>query len=315
MKQVKYGPGDVVVVRDEREILSILDREGTTDGLPFMPEMRRYCGRELTVKCRIGRFHIEGVGVRGIRNAFILKEARCHGESHNGCGRECYFIFKEAWLKESQRTQEAGNATGTTLQPEEVSGYWKQNGAPCQGQAAPLLRATYPLSAWDLRQYVDDIRYKTYTPYDIAAFLLLRLIKRWGAREDVWRFDMGRKSLQTLAAMSLRILRQNVEWFGEKWASRRPGDAPAMSAERTPAMKFEGSAPALKPGDLVEVKSRNEILPTLSPGGRHYGMGFHGCMWQYCGRRFKVHSKVSCLYDERFDKWVPRIKTPFCWKG
>ena len=41
--------GDVVEVRSAAEILATLDERGELDGLPFMPEMLRFCGRRLTV--------------------------------------------------------------------------------------------------------------------------------------------------------------------------------------------------------------------------------------------------------------------------
>ena len=40
-------PGEVVRVRSASEIFATLDDRGTLDGLPFMPEMLKYCGRTL----------------------------------------------------------------------------------------------------------------------------------------------------------------------------------------------------------------------------------------------------------------------------
>jgi hypothetical protein len=41
-----------VVVRSREEILATLDADGTLDGLPFMPEMLSWCGREHQVERR-----------------------------------------------------------------------------------------------------------------------------------------------------------------------------------------------------------------------------------------------------------------------
>ena len=41
--------GDLVEVRSEREILSTLDATGRLDGLPVMPEMLQYCGKQVRV--------------------------------------------------------------------------------------------------------------------------------------------------------------------------------------------------------------------------------------------------------------------------
>jgi hypothetical protein len=39
-------------VRDAAEILATLDEHATLDGLPFMPEMLRFCGRSFRVHRR-----------------------------------------------------------------------------------------------------------------------------------------------------------------------------------------------------------------------------------------------------------------------
>jgi hypothetical protein len=46
--------------------------------------------------------------------------------------------------------------------------------------------------------------------------------------------------------------------------------------------------PKLRAGDLVEVRSREEILATLDAGGRIEGMPLMPEMLKYCGRRLKV---------------------------
>ena len=41
----KLTVGDFVEVRSKEEILATLDSSGRLDGLPFMPQMFKYCGR------------------------------------------------------------------------------------------------------------------------------------------------------------------------------------------------------------------------------------------------------------------------------
>jgi len=45
----KLSVGDWVEVRSKVEILSTLDNNGQLDGMPFMPEMLRYCGQRFQV--------------------------------------------------------------------------------------------------------------------------------------------------------------------------------------------------------------------------------------------------------------------------
>ena len=41
--------GERVRVKNRQDILATLDQDGMLDRLPFMPEIRQYCGRECTV--------------------------------------------------------------------------------------------------------------------------------------------------------------------------------------------------------------------------------------------------------------------------
>ncbi|MEM3566191.1 MAG: hypothetical protein QXK18_04900 [Candidatus Bathyarchaeia archaeon] len=49
----------------------------------------------------------------------------------------------------------------------------------------------------------------------------------------------------------------------------------------------------LKPGEIVEVKSRGEILETLDFRGRNRGLQFMPEMLKYCGKRFRVSKRVN----------------------
>jgi len=50
-------------------------------------------------------------------------------------------------------------------------------------------------------------------------------------------------------------------------------------------------------GDLVEVRSKTEILATLDADGRLDGMPFMPEMLQYCGRRFRIHKRAHKTCD------------------
>jgi hypothetical protein len=56
----------------------------------------------------------------------------------------------------------------------------------------------------------------------------------------------------------------------------------------------------LRAGDLVEVRSKEEILATLDSNGRLDGMPFMPEMLQYCGRRFKVYKRAHKTCDTVF---------------
>ena len=64
------------------------------------------------------------------------------------------------------------------------------------------------------------------------------------------------------------------------------------------------SSPArdLKPGDLVRVRSKQQILQTLDVEHRLQGCFFMDEMWQYCGTQHKVLKRVDYFFDERAAK-------------
>jgi len=75
-----------------------------------------------------------------------------------------------------------------------------------------------------------------------------------------------------------------------------------------------GAAPAveeevlsLQPGDLVEVKSADEILRTLDQNGKLRGLAFLPNMKPFCGKRFRVFKRMETLYQEESGK-VRRLK-------
>jgi len=55
----------------------------------------------------------------------------------------------------------------------------------------------------------------------------------------------------------------------------------------------------LKPGDIVQIKSRNEIKNTLNRWNQLKGCTFMEEMWQYCGTQQQVFNRVERFLDER----------------
>lgn len=94
-----FDQGTKVTVRNLGEILELLDENGTYEGLPFMPEMEKFCGKCFTVHKSVKNIFIEGIGFRRIRNTVILDGVTCDGSAHGGCQRTCFILWKKAWLK------------------------------------------------------------------------------------------------------------------------------------------------------------------------------------------------------------------------
>ena len=94
-------PGDLVEVRSRAEIYATLDNRGKFEGLGFMPEMVKYCGKRFRVRKKVSMIALESTGeMRKLRSPTVFLEgAYCDGEFHYKCDRSCFCFWREAWLK------------------------------------------------------------------------------------------------------------------------------------------------------------------------------------------------------------------------
>jgi hypothetical protein len=54
----------------------------------------------------------------------------------------------------------------------------------------------------------------------------------------------------------------------------------------------------LQPGELVEVKSQQEVQATLDEHGRHRGLLWMPGMARFCGNTYRVHKRVETIMLE-----------------
>ena len=288
--------GEWVQVRSEAEILATLTREGKLDSLPFMPEMLKYCGQKLLVSKRADKtcdtISSSSTGLRRMRNAVHLADARCSGDAHDGCQAGCLLFWKEAWLERAdgaQSVRTSGAATSdvgarTNAEPsrkanctctrEMLTGTaWSMNECgdriyTCQ--ATELLRATSGLSWWHVAQYVRDVRFGNAT---LVQFVRAGFIGVFNKIQVLLR-----------RFVPTRFLIQD----GLKY--------PFIQGRLTKTPK---ELLDLQPGDLVEVKSKEEIVATLDTNSRNRGLLFDREMVSHCGRRARVLRRVNRIVDER----------------
>jgi hypothetical protein len=108
--------GELVEVKSEREILQVLDGNGATSGLAFLPEMWRYCGRRFRVFKRLDRLLLEdSKQIRRLKDTVLLEGVVCDGVGI-GCDRSCFYFWREAWL--SRAGEEAPEPGGDTMDAE-----------------------------------------------------------------------------------------------------------------------------------------------------------------------------------------------------
>jgi len=253
-------PGMIVEVRPWPEIAATLDEQGMLDGLPFMAEMVRFCGRRFTVSRRVERTCDEASGqMRRIRNTVFLEELRCDGSEHGGCQKACMLFWKEAWLTQVE-------ASGLSLAAEErkannvntcLYGHHLADGEYiCQ--ATELTRATSQLPIWDLRLYFRDLRAKTHSLPKLLRILSYAVFLR------LRRYLTGKSHM---------VLEGRL--------TTTPRDALH-----------------LQPGELIRVKSKKEITATLDRHGRNRGLAFTVEMVPFCGGTFRVLGRIEKMIHE-----------------
>jgi hypothetical protein len=285
--------GEIVEVRSKEEILATLDEHGELDSLPFMPEMLRFCGQRLKVYRRAVKFCDTKNWTRMHRldNAVHLEGARCDGQAHGGCQASCLLYWRESWLKRVGGAEAGGaaadpqaeTAAGACTEIMVMAATRADGGAAPPGeeryacQATELTRAGPDrLAWWDARQYVRDVRAGNARPLAMIRSVLVLLFNAFqaGSRRYLPRW--------------LRLIRG-----GEKF--------PFISGrlDKTPKQTLD-----LQPGDLVRVKTREQILATLDRTGRNRGLTFDGEMLRYCGQQARVLRRVNRIIEEPTGKML-----------
>jgi hypothetical protein len=274
--------GDLVEVRSAEEIRSTLDENGELDGLPFMPEMLAFCGRRLTIRKVAHKScdNISRTGIRRMEDAVHLSESRCDGSAHGGCENACSLYWKVQWLKRVdpddpvRPTPDAGHRVLLPLLVDKAQKEPFEDGQPRYScQATEMLRATpQRLLVKDLGQYKQDI-----TSGNVGVLAVLRsfLVAMFNRYQDLSRRFVPRP---------LRIR------GGLHWAVLDAG----VRSGRTPTVNLD-----LRPGELVRIKSREEIAATLDTNLLNRGMGFDAEMSRFCGRTARVKARATKCVDER----------------
>jgi hypothetical protein len=85
----------------------------------------------------------------------------------------------------------------------------------------------------------------------------------------------------------------------------------ASPLENEPASDILG----LQPGELVEVKSVEEIRRTLDTAGKNRGLGFMPEMWDYCGQRGRILKRVEKVCLENAPRTVRGMKNTVILEG
>lgn len=259
----RFARGDEVEVLSEGEIRATLDGAGEVDGLPFMPEMLRYCGRRFRVARRADRFCVEGIGDRTMDAAVFLEDVRCDGAAHDQCQRNCLIFWKEKWLRPANGPAKPAPVIAASPIPEASSPFKGENGV-YYCQSTQLVRATEApaksLSA-AIGLLLADLKHKEISKGRFAWMVGLALVNKA-------RAVFGYPPLGLLAGRA---------------AVRSKGDLD------------------LKSGDKVAVRPLTKIQESLDAAGKNYGLSFDPEMKFYRGT-YEVDQQVDRIILETTGK-------------
>lgn len=272
MSRKELRRGDHVVVKRPAEILATLDAKGDLDGLPFMPEMAAYCGRRFTVLARADKVcdSVNFSGSRRMPNSVLLDDLRCDGGGHDGCQAACRLFWKEEWLTrvEAEDAPEKGPVSErdraalverTSRHTSATTHVAGKAEVRYRCQATELPNCTAHLRTFDPRPYVREL-----TSGNVPLGRFLRVMARAVVEEP-------QKKLGVLPAVFLA--------------------GPAKKGDTFESLN-------LQVGELVRVKSKEEIAKTLDARGMNKGLRFDREMLPFCGQVFKVLQRVERFIDE-----------------
>ena len=303
--------GDWVEVRSKEAILQTLDSNGRLDGVPFMPEMFVFCGQRFRVFKSAHKtcdYSVEPYRCRNLAQTVHL-ETRCSGEAHGGCQAACLLYWKLAWLNpiengsdnatvpsrvgQNGEARKSSQSTGRT--EEDVWAHVKDpDGDPetptYQCQMTEIRSATTALAWWDIRQYLRD-----YFSGNVTLGRIFSGVAYW--------------IYYSFSEAGIGVGRP-MRWLYDKWNPhlggtpfpRKKGVIP--EGQPTPLLNL-----GLQPGELVRIKSQEEILLTVDTSNKNRGMYWDAELVPYCGKTFRVRSRVTRLIGERTGK-IQVMKNP-----
>ena len=266
-----FTSGDVVEVRSVDEIAATLDEHGSYENLPFTAEMRQFCGRRFRVFKRADKICIEtaySLDLRRLRDAVTLEEVRCDGSGHDGCRRMCMLFWKERWLKPAPAAIPEPPIDWTSI----LASTDASTQSPVDPtivyvcQATALPAATTPLRIWDVRHYLRDLRSRALRPQQLPKVLFMAVYNKLAR-------TLGRPDFGMLLG----------------------------TQTKTPAVALD-----LKPGELVRIKSKEEVRQTLDPTGKNRGMYFgNEETSRHCGKTYSMLTRLDRMILEDSGKMRP----------
>ncbi|MGO8756754.1 MAG: hypothetical protein ACLQG3_01390 [Terracidiphilus sp.] len=290
-------------MKSKEEILATLDENGRLENMPFMPEMFQYCGQRLQVFKSAHKTcdYLQAWSIRRLKDSVHLSGVRCDGSGHEGCEASCLIFWKDAWLRRegdelveiqpAPAVKDRGPDTADRCTEEKVvlaASYLSAEGKThFRCQVTDVTQFTSRMSFWNPRQYLQDL-----VSGNVSG----------GLAGTSW----AERFLDAVLAC-VRILHATIIGFFNEIQLRR-------GRKQYPFINSYGRGMSneplnLQPGELVEVRSKEEIEGTLDQDQKNQGLWFDSEMLPYCGGIYRVLRRVGRIIDERTGRMI-KMKHP-----
>lgn len=104
--------------------------------------------------------------------------------------------------------------------------------------------------------------------------------------EKYWVYNVLERGIYIL-----QIIKRNLLYLKYKLTN-------LANSQKNNSDFFEEKRTQMRPGDMVMVKSRQEMRKMLDPWGKYKGCLFTGRMYEYCGKTYTIFKEVDYFYDE-----------------
>lgn len=257
--------GDIVDVRSAEEILATLDEHGTLNGLPFMPEMLENLGGRYRVHRRVEHFSFDGDELCGDESS-VRK-----------------FAEDDVVLLENIRC--SGVTHGDCKRGCTV--FWREAWLKSTTNTAP--------AGFSGNRELLANRLLTKNPAQPDCFFC-QSSQLLSATKPVAGLDRIVRCVRNVTSgnyPAMEMARHIVVWIWVRGREKILGAYPVGRLKRTPVEVLN-----LQVGELVEVKTLDEIKATLDSRGWNRGLHFAPEMIAYCGRRLRVAARADRMITE-----------------
>jgi hypothetical protein len=264
---LRLRAGDWFEVRSAQEIARTLDAEGTLDGLPFMPEMLEHCGHRYRLLRRAEKTCLEG--------SDSLYTSR---EFHNN----------DVVLLDQSRCSGADHDGCQRL----CMKFWKLAWLRKVDGDAPAA-APYPQGQEVLRRQL-----KTMSSPEQYFCQSTELGKATKLNRRSTILGKAYREVRSGAVSAPDMVKMIVVPLFRKMRDALVGRPKLLGTlTRTPV----GSL-GLQPGELVEVKTLEEMRATLDRKGRNRGLICDLELKRFCGMKYRVKGRLDRMISEATGK-------------